>query len=143
MKKTVSASFIGIAIVMALDSFARIVISLYMQHDILMIAYSSYPGAFWPLLLTIIAGGSAFAGGIFALSYGHEHKITVLSIFGLLVAALRYLQVHLLIDREPLLYPIIALILSLLGLLLAWQFIRKRAEKKATHHFPEESAEDV
>lgn len=143
MKHAISAGFIGIAITIALDSLARVAISIYLQFDILMIAYSSYPGIVWPFILTLVAGVTSFLGGAFSLTYERAKKKTSLTIFLVLLIILRYGQIHLLIDTEQLLYPILAMILSLLGLFLAWKLAVGRKKEKATHHFPsDEDAEE-
>lgn len=149
MKKSILGSLVGIAIVVTLDSFARVIISLYMQHDILMFAYSSYPGIIWPILLTIIAGFSSFFGAMFSLTYGRDHKFTSGLMFVLFLLLLRYGQLHLLIGQEPqesLFYPITALVLSLGGAFIAWQLISNQKhspveENETTHHFPEDDYE--
>lgn len=145
MKKSILGSFVGLAIVISLDSFSRVVISLYEQTEIMMIAYSSYGGILWPILLTLIAGFSAFFGGMFGLTYGRDHKKTTGIFFITLLIGLRYGQVHLLIGYETLFYPIAALVLSLFGTALAWKLISKPQKTVQTpaskqsdqkHHHP-------
>jgi hypothetical protein len=146
MKKSILGSLVGIAIVVALDSFARVIISLYMQHDILMFAYSSYPGIIWPILLTMIAGFTSFFGGMFSLTYGRDHRATTGILFVIFLLLLRYGQLHLLIGQESLFYPITALVLSLGGAFIAWQLLSKQnqspvEENTTTHHYPNDDHE--
>lgn len=138
MKKSVLGSFVGLAIIVAIDSFSRVVVALYMQYDILMVAYTSYPGIFWPLVLTVIAGFSAFFGAMFSLTYGRTHRVVTVSIFVFLVMGLRYGQLHLLMGQESLFYPITALVLSLGGTLLAWHLTKNKPPEpeEAMHHQP-------
>lgn len=138
MKKSLLGSFVGLAIIMAIDTFARVIIALYMQYDILMIAYTSYPGILWPLVLTLVAGFSAFFGGMFSLTYGRTHRVLTITVFLVLVSALRYGQLHLLIGQESLFYPITALVLSMGGILLAWQLTKNQRPVEAKHHQPAE-----
>jgi hypothetical protein len=145
MKKSILGSFVGIAIVVAFDSFARVIISLYMNTEILMIAYSSFPGLVWPLLLTFIAGFAAFFGAMFSLTYGRSHLIITGILYLILISTLRYGQLHLLIGQETLFYPITALFLSIVGAGLAWYLVKKnkpKAEGKK-HHDPASSAEET
>ncbi|MEX0646247.1 MAG: hypothetical protein WEA56_00420 [Balneolaceae bacterium] len=139
MKKSILGSFVGLAIIIAIDSFSRVVVSLYMQHDIMMIAYTAYPGIFWPLMLTLIAGFAAFFGSMFGLTYGRDHRVVTVSLLIALVLFLRYGQLHLLMGQEALFYPITALVLSLGGILLAWQLTKNRQPSDDfTHHQPVE-----
>ena len=134
---------VGIAIVVALDSFARVAISLYTQQDILMFAYSSFPGPIWPILLTLIAGVTSFLGGIFSLTYSKSHQAAAAALFVFFIILLRYGQLHLLIDRETLFFPITALILSLGGVFLAWQLAHreKGSSEESTYHYPSDEQE--
>ena len=125
MKKSLLGSFIGISILLTLESLSRVIIALYMKQDILMFSYSNYPGILWPLLLTAIAGFSSFFGAMFALTYGRKKQIFTLITFLLLVILFRYSQIHILYETESISYPITSLILSLIALFLAWKVIRK------------------
>jgi len=138
MKKSILGSLVGIAIVVTLDSFARVAISLYTTQDILMFAYSSFPGPIWPILLTLIAGVSSFLGGIFSLTYSKSHQAVAAALFVFFIILLRYGQLHLLIDRETLFFPITALILSLGGVFLAWQLAKSKqgVTDESTYHYP-------
>jgi hypothetical protein len=147
MKKAFIGSLIGIAIVMALDSFARVIISIYQGEDIMMFSYSQYPGMIWPVILTIISGFTAFFGGMFSLTYGRSKRMVNLSGFLVLLILLRYGQVYMLTGIESLFYPIAALVLSLIGLMLAWQLTGKTAKQssvsqesdhKRDYHQPED-----
>lgn len=145
MKKGIIGSFVGVAIVIALDSFSRVVISLYTNNEMMMISYSSFDGLLWPVLLTVIAGFSVFFGAMFSLTYGRNHINTTAILFFILITGLRYGQIHLLIGYESLFYPITALILSLLGMALAIKLVRNHKIPKSTiepdpkHHHPEEN----
>ena len=143
MKKSIVGSLIGICIIIAVDSFIRVIVSVYSGTEILMISYSSYPGIMWPVALTIFAGFSTFIGGMFALTFGRaKPKMTALT-FTVLLIIIRYSQVHLLIDQEMLLYPIIAMVLSIGAIILAWNLTggKKHKEKKVKHHQPAEDEE--
>lgn len=141
MKKSVLGSFVGLAIIVAIDSFSRVIVALYMHYDILMVAYSSYPGVFWPLVLTVISGFSAFFGAMFSLTYGRSHRVFTISLFVFLLMGLRYGQLHLLMGQESLFYPITALVLSLGGTLIAWHITKGKPAgpvAETTHHQPVE-----
>ncbi len=131
MKKSFIGSFVGIAIVVALDSFARVIISIYMGEDIMMFSYTQYPGLLWPVLLTLIGGFTAFFGSMFSLTYGRSHRVVTLTSYLILVILLRYGQIYLLTGKESLFYPITALVLSLGGLLIAWQLTGKTKAQSA------------
>jgi len=123
MKKSLLGSLIGISIIFSIDSISRVIISLYENEDILMFSYSLYSG-FWPILLLAIAAFSTFFGAMFALTYGREKQVFSLVLFLLFAGLFRYSQILLLDDTEGLLYPILALILSLLSIFLAWKLVR-------------------
>lgn len=115
-----------------------------------MFSYSEYSGLLWPVLLTGIAAFSTFFGAMFAFTYGRQKQIFTLVTFLLLTGFLRYGQILLLKDTEGLSYPVIALILSLISILLAWRLVRPGKPKKeiedpetATqkHHHPVEKNE--
>lgn len=145
MKKSVLGSLIGISIILSIDSLSRVIISLYENREILMFSYSLYTG-FWPILLVGIAAFSTFFGAMFALTYGREKQVFSVILFTIFAGLFRYGQIVLLDDTEGLLFPVIALVLSLLSILLAWKLIRPSKPKSETdeldsptqkpHHHP-------
>lgn len=149
MKKSFLGSFIGISIILSIDSISRVIISLYENEDILMFSYSLYSG-FWPILLVAIAAFSTFFGAMFALTYGRQKQVFSLVLFTILAGLFRFGQITLLDDTEGLLYPVVALILSLLSIFLAWKLIRpsktkddqgddnefKPSASQKHHHYP-------
>ncbi|MDZ7718934.1 MAG: hypothetical protein U5K72_08970 [Balneolaceae bacterium] len=128
MKKSLLGSLIGISIIFSIDSLSRVIISLYENEDILMFSYSLYSG-FWPVLLVAIAAFSTFFGAMFALSYGREKRVFSLIIFILFAGLYRYGQIVILDDTEGLLFPVIALVLSLISIFLAWKLIGRSKSK--------------
>jgi len=133
---------VGIAIVIALDSFARVILSIYMGLDLPMVSYSEYPGLVWPMLITFIGGFSAFFGAMFSLTYGRSHRYVNMISYLILIILLRYGQIYLLTGKESLFYPITVLVLSLGGLLIAWQ-ITGNTQKSVTDTQYEDEATDV
>lgn len=142
MKKAFIGSLVGIAIVIAIDSFARVILSIYMGLDLPMVSYTEYPGIVWPLLITFIGGFSAFFGAMFSLTYGRSHRWVNMISFLLFIILLRYGQIYLLTGKESLFYPITTLVLSLGGLLIAWQITGQGIRKSSESVGEEESAED-
>jgi len=142
MKKAFVGSLVGIAIVIALDSFARVILSIYMGLDLPMVSYSEYPGLVWPMLITFIGGFSAFFGAMFSLTYGRSHRYVNMISYLILIILLRYGQIYLLTGKESLFYPITVLVLSLGGLLIAWQ-ITGNTQKSVTDTQYEDEATDV
>lgn len=132
MKKSLLGSLIGISIILSIDSLSRVIISLYENQEILMFSYSLYTG-FWPILLVGIAAFSTFFGAMFALTYGREKQVFSLVLFTIFAGLFRYGQIHLLDDTEGLLFPIVALVVSLFSILLAWRLVRPSNPKKETH----------
>lgn len=129
MKRSLLGSFIGISIILSIDSISRVIISLYENEDILMFSYSLYSG-FWPILLVAIAAFSTFFGAMFALTYGRQKQILSLVLFTILAGLFRFGQIALLDDTEGLLYPVVALIISLFSIFLAWKLIRPSKSKE-------------
>ncbi|MFO7799773.1 hypothetical protein [Rhodohalobacter sp.] len=138
MKKAFVGSLIGIAIVIALDSFARVIISIYMGLNYPMISYSEFPGIIWPMLLTFIGGFSVFFGAMFTLTYGRKHRLVALLSLLIFIILLRYGQIYLLTGIESLFYPITTLVLSLGSILLAWQLTDPK-KKSSPEELKEES----
>lgn len=130
MKRSLLGSLIGISIILSIDSISRVIISLYENEEILMFSYSLYPG-FWSILLIAIAAFSTFFGAMFALTYGRQKQILTLILFTILAGLFRYGQLLLLDDTEGLLFPVIALVVSLFSILLAWRLIRPSKSKKS------------
>lgn len=143
MKKSLLGSLIGISIIFSIDSLSRVIVSLYNNQDILMFSYSEYTG-FWPVLLVAISAFSSFFAAMFALTYGRSNQILTLITFILLGGLYRYGQILLLQDTEGLLLPVVALILTLVSILLAWRLMRPSktakddaaAESKETNKTP-------
>jgi hypothetical protein len=129
MKKSILGCFIGLSIVLSLDSLSRVFIALYHDQSILMFSYSAYPGVFWAVFLTAIAGISTFLGAVFSFTYGKSRQILSLSLFIVLIILLRYAQIHLLYETETIFYPVAGLIVSLLAVILAWKLVRPSKEK--------------
>ena len=144
MKQAIVGSLAGIAIVFAIDSFARVIIATYSGMEILMFSYAQYPGLIWPVALTIFAGITSFIGGLFSITYGRSHKGVTASLYTLLLIGVRYSQIHLLLPTESLFYPITALVLSLGGMFFAWQLLKDKVtqapeatQAKSHYHAPE------
>lgn len=129
MKKSLLGSFIGVSIILSIDSLSRVIISLYENQEILMFSYSLYTG-FWPILLLGIAAFSTFFGAMFALTYGREKKVFSLILFIVFVGLFRYGQIVILQDTEGLLFPVVALVVSLFSILIAWRLVRPSKPKK-------------
>lgn len=131
MKKSLIGSFIGIGIVLIIDLLSRVVIALYMNENILMFSYSNYPGLLWPVLLTLIGGFSSLFGGMFAFTFGRTKQVFTAILFTTLIVLLRYSQIHMLLETETILFPLLTFTLSLIAVFLAWNIIHKPKEKGA------------
>jgi len=138
MKKALVGSLIGVAIVVALDTFARVIISIYMGLNYPMISYTEFPGIIWPMLLTLIGGFTVFFGAMFTLTYGRTNRLVALLNLLFFIILLRYGQIYLLTGIESLFYPITTLVLSLGSILLAWQLTDPK--KKSV---PDEQEEEI
>ena len=103
-----------------------------------MFSYSEYTG-FWPVFLVAISAFSSFFAAMFALTYGRSKQILTLITFLLFGGLYRYGQILLLQDTEGLLLPVVALILTLISILLAWRLMRpsKTVKEKASTEQPE------
>lgn len=141
MKKALIGSLIGIAIVIALDSFTRVIISIYMGLNYPMISYSEFPGIIWPMLLTLIGGFTVFFGAMFTLTYGRTHRLTALLSLLFFIILIRYGQIYLLTGLESLFYPITTLVLSLGAILIAWQLTHPK-NKSVTEDVRDEDGLD-
>ena len=128
MKKGILGGLIGVSIVLSIDSLSRVFIALSLDTSILMFSYSEYDGFFWPILLTAIAMVSAFAGALFSFTYGKSHKYSSILSYLFCLILLRYGQIHLLFDTETIVYPVVALILSLVAVFLAWKLVFPKPE---------------
>ncbi len=145
MKNAFLASLVGLAVVIALDSFIRIIIAVSTGIPIPMISYEEFD-FIWSLVITIFAGITAFLGAMVSLKYGRNHKIMTVILFVLLMILIRYGQIHLLYPQETLFYPVTALILSLAGIFLAWHLTSGKDKpdkkpKEKLHHYPANSDE--
>ncbi len=144
MKKGILGGLIGVSIVLSIDSLFRVFIALFLDTSILMFSYSEYEGLLWPVLLTIVAMISAFSGGLFSFTYGKLHKYSSLISYLVCLMLLRYGQIHLLFETETIIYPIVALILSLVAVFFAWklafpkrpEFEGKEIEEDKSYHQP-------
>ncbi len=147
MKKSLLGSFVGISIVLSLDSLSRVIIALYMNEEIPMFSYSAFPDLIWPIVLLVVAAFSSFFGAMFALTYGREKRIVSLILYTVLIGVVRYGQILILKDSDEFFYPLIALILSLITDFLAWKVTRPKKEAaepepvSQKHHHPGEDDE--
>lgn len=127
MKDIFLGSLIGILITFALDTFIRLFISLTVGMDVSLMGYAEYPG-FWKILLSFLTLITTFLGAYFALTYIKRKHVVVIIIFGILLIALRYAQIHYSIGFESLFFPIAALVFSLLGAGLAWKWLHREGK---------------
>lgn len=140
MKKSLLGSLIGVSIILSIDSLSRVIISLYNTQDILMFSYTEYTG-FWPVLLVALSAFSSFFGAMFALTYGRSRQILTLIVFIIFAGGYRYGQLLLLQDTEGLLFPVIALVLTLVSILVAWRLVRPG--KSGKEELSEETNEEL
>lgn len=142
MKNFLLSGFIGIAIVVALETLFRVLLSVLSGHDITIVHFDPYHGLHWKLLIAIFSLVSAFAGGLFAVSYHKQQKRMAFAGFAVLLLLVKYGQVHLLIGLETLVFPITSLVFALIGLVLVWKFrVQKPDDEKPDakrHHQPTE-----
>lgn len=143
MKNLILSGLIGIAIVVALDAIFRISISVFAGIEIDIIYYRPYGAVLWKLLIVMFSAVSAFAGGMFAVSYHGEKKKTAIIFFSVLLVLLKYIQVHFMISVETLAYPVAALVFALLGVVLVWRMRVSHKEEQIIeepskkHHQPD------
>lgn len=141
MKNLVLGSLIGLAIVFAFDTLIRIIISLSIDTDIRVFEYEAYRGMFWKLIIASSTLITTFAGAFYALNNAKDRQLTVVLLFGALIVALRYGQIHYIVGTaESLFFPISALVFSLLGIVGAWKLTHRKPaptkEKEPRHHQP-------
>ena len=142
MKNLLLSGLIGIAIVVALDAIFRISISVFAGIEIDIIYYRPYGAVLWKLLIVMFSAISAFAGGMFAVSYHSDQKKTAIIFFSVLLVLLKYIQVHFMIGLETLVYPVAALVFALLGVVLVWRLRVSQKESQVEeppkkHHQPD------
>lgn len=129
MKKSLIGSLIGVAIVVAADTFIRVIISIALDIEISLFLYNIYPGITWSLLVCSLTLVTSFIGGAFTVSYTETKERLGLILYGIWLMAVRYGQIHYAMDVE-LLLPIVALVFSLLAVVLVWRFFLSK--KKTT-----------
>lgn len=122
MKKSITGSLTGVAIVVAIDTLIRVGISLYLDIEITLFRYNIFPGVVWELAICFLTLFTSFIGGAVAVSNSGIHRKTGLILFGVWLMALRYGQVHLSMEQE-LLLPVVALVFSLLSVMLVWKWM--------------------
>lgn len=128
MKKSVIGSLIGIAIVVAADTIIRVGISLALEGEVSLFRYNIYPGI-WGFLISFLTLITTFIGAAFTITYADTNKQFGLVCFTLWLSMIRYGQIHIIMDYE-LFLPITSLILSLVGVGLAWKFFFKKKQGK-------------
>lgn len=145
MKKSITGSLTGIAIVVAVDTLIRVIVSLYLDVEINLFRYNTYPGFIWELAICFLTLFSSFIGGAVAVSNSDMHRKTALILFGIWLMGVRYGQVHLSMEEE-LLLPIVALVFSLLAVMLVWKWMVMKKPKQpkipdstdTKHHVPKD-----
>lgn len=128
MKKSIIGSLIGVAIVVAADTIIRVIVSTSLNIPVDLFLYETY-GITWSLLLCALTLVTSFLGGIFSVTYADVKKRLALIMYGVLLMAVRYGQIHYAMELE-LLLPIVALVFSLLAVVLVWRFFLSK--KKTT-----------
>lgn len=135
MKKSIIGSLIGIAIVVAADTIIRVIISIALDSEVSLFLYNIYPGITWSFLICSLTLVTSFLGGAFTVTYSDVKKQMALILFGVWLMAVRYGQIHYVMQQE-LLLPIVALVFSLLALILVWRFFLSGKTKHVTEHSP-------
>jgi|GEM_PF-561286 hypothetical protein len=139
MKKNIIGSLIGVAIVVAADTIVRVIVSIFLESEVSLFLYNIYPGFTWSLLICSLTLVTSFLGGAFAVTYSDIKKRFSLILFAIWLMAIRYGQVHYVMDRE-LLLPIVALVFSLLAVILVWRFFltgKTTSAVEAEHSAPQ------
>lgn len=135
MKKSIIGSLIGIAIVVAADTMIRVILSLALQSEVTLFGYAAYPDFLWGFLICFLTLFTSFAGGAFSITYTEQKKRMAVIFFGIWLIAVRYGQIHLVMAYE-LFLPVTALVLSLIGVGLAWKFFFKKRITKPMDNKP-------
>jgi len=138
MKKNIIGSLIGVAIVVAADTIIRVIISISLDIDIEIFQYDKY-GITWSLFICSSTLVTSFLGGAFAVTYSDMKKRLGMTMFGIWLMAVRYGQIHYLMEQE-LLLPIVALVFSLLAVVLVWRFFltgKTTSAVEAEHSAPQ------
>lgn len=130
MKKSLIGSLIGVAIVVAADTIIRVIISLIFNIDVTLFLYEIY-GIPWSLLICSLTLITSFLGGAFAVTNADSKKKLALIMFGIWLMAIRYGQIHFVMEQE-LLLPIVSLVFSLLSVVLVWRFFLGGKKASAT-----------
>lgn len=128
MKKSIIGSLIGIAIVVAADTLVRVGISLALEGEVSLFRYNIYPGI-WGFLISFITLLTSFVGAAFTITYADKQKQFGVICFAIWLILIRYGQIHIVMDSE-LFLPITSLILSLIGVGLAWKFFFKKKQRE-------------
>ena len=132
MKKSIIGSLIGLAIVIAADTIIRVIIALLTDAPMNLFEYAIYPGFFLGLLISLLTFATTYAGAAFTITYADRNKQFGLFSFTFLVIVVRYIQIHYVMHVE-LFLPILSLILSLIGIWLAWKFFLKKKVTGDSH----------
>lgn len=131
MKKSLIGSLIGVAIVVAADTIIRVIASISLNIEVSLFLYEVYPGFTWSLLICSLTLLTSFLGGAFAVTYADIKKKVGLFMYAVWLMAVRYGQVHYVMEQE-LLLPIVALVLSLLSIVLVWRFFLGRKKESGS-----------
>lgn len=142
MKSNIIGSLTGLTVVIAADLLIRVILSLTLKTELLLFQYKAYPQLYWGVLVCLLTFVTSFIGGAVAVRNSETKKTASLVLFGVLLMALRYGQIHYIMDVE-LLLPIVALVLSLGATILVWKFFLKNRKETIeeeppakTHHRP-------
>lgn len=128
MKKGIIGSLIGVAIVVAADTIIRVIVSTSLNIPVELFLYEMY-GIPWSLLICSLTLVTSFLGGVFSVTYADIKKRFALIMYGVWLMAVRYGQIHYVMEVE-LLLPIVTLVFSLLAVVLVWRFFL--SNKKTT-----------
>lgn len=128
MKKSIIGALIGLAIVIAADTVIRVLVTFLPDTPINLFGYADYPGFFLGLFVSLLTFVTTYAGAAFTITYADKNKQFGLIFFTFLVIVVRYTQIHI-VMHEELFLPILSLILSLIGIWLAWKFFLKKKVK--------------
>ncbi|MFU8812728.1 MAG: hypothetical protein ACNA78_07140 [Balneolaceae bacterium] len=139
MKQSILAGLIGVAILIALELVTRIALAISLGIPVAVFGFEAWPGFLWAFLLLFLSLPFSVLAAYITMVSGRQNKLAsfILYVFFLLVA--KYGQIHLLIGKETLIYPVLSLAFAVTGAMLAWIYFQPPAPKKADHHPVHES----
>lgn len=126
MIRSMLAIAVGYFSIVALNSFVRVIISVYFNAELFLTGISQLPSDMWVYGVTLLQFAFGLFGGLLTTTIAGSKAHAEILGFILLMIAIGFVDYSMLNEREPLWYLITSPILKVLGIFMGYRLIQSQ-----------------